>query len=79
MNNEVRSTKKRDLCLSDLYFLRTELELSIEHIIERKFFEVDSLDYDWVRYKNLVRLYKKINSLILDIEDERDNLLEGIL
>lgn len=62
--------KERDFELSELYFLQSELKISIERFIERGFFDKDCMDYDWVHYKLLVRHYKKIQALILDTLDE---------
>lgn len=69
--------KEHDFDLSELYFLRSELKISIERLIERGFFNKDCLDYDWVRYKTLVRYFKKIQTLILAMEDELDCMIYG--
>lgn len=69
--------KEHDFELSELYFLRSELKISIERLIERGFFNKDCLDYDLVRYKTLVRYFKKIQTLILAMEDELDCMIYG--
>lgn len=69
--------KEHDFELSELYFLRSEIKMSIERLIERGFFNKDCLDYEWVRYKTLVRYFKKLQMLILDIEDEIDCKIHG--
>ncbi len=66
--------KERDFELSELYFLQSELKISIERLIERGFFSKDCMDYDWVHYKLLVRHYKKIQALILDTLDTFDEM-----
>lgn len=61
------------LSLCELLILKEELRCSIDNVLQRGFIGDDRcirMDYEKNRYKNLVRMYDKVTSLVLDAIDE---------
>ena len=61
------------LSLCELLILKEELKCSIDGILQRGFAADDRcvcMNFEKSRYKNLVRMYEKVSSLVLDIIDD---------
>jgi len=69
------------LSLCELLILKEELKCSIDGILQRGFAADDRcvcMNFEKVRYKNLVRMYDKVSSLVLDIIDSMGNIDEAL-
>lgn len=61
-----------EISLTDLIVLHSELQCSIESMLDRGFLERDVYNYGKARYKRLCNLHDKVVSLILDCIDNAE-------